>query len=42
MEMRGVVGPADGNKPRKILVQGNAANNMGFEEDEEILDEKLD
>jgi len=42
MELRGVVGPADGNKPRKILVQLNAGGNEPMEEDEETLDEKID
>jgi DNA segregation ATPase FtsK/SpoIIIE, S-DNA-T family len=42
MEMRGVVGPADGNKPRKILVQSPGGSNASFENEEESLDEKLD
>ena len=42
MEVRGIVGPADGNKPRKILAQGGALGEGAFEEDEETLDEKLD
>jgi DNA segregation ATPase FtsK/SpoIIIE-like protein len=42
MEMRGVVGPADGNKPRKILAPGVGGSNDSFEEDEEVLDEKMD
>jgi S-DNA-T family DNA segregation ATPase FtsK/SpoIIIE len=43
MELRGVVGPADGNKPRKILVQGIGAPSGPLEdEDEETLDEKND
>ncbi len=40
MEVRGIVGPADGNKPRKILAPG--ALNLPMEEDEETLDEKID
>jgi len=40
MEVRGIVGPADGNKPRKILAPG--ASNLPMEEDEEALDEKVD
>ncbi len=40
MEVRGIVGPADGNKPRKILAPG--ASNLPTEEDEETLDEKID
>ncbi|HJT24602.1 MAG TPA: DNA translocase FtsK, partial [bacterium] len=40
MEMRGIVGPADGNKPRKILAP--SASNLPMEEDEETLDEKLE
>ncbi|HEY5039346.1 MAG TPA: DNA translocase FtsK, partial [bacterium] len=43
MEMRGVVGPADGNKPRKILVQTSSNSNIPFDDkDEAELDEKLD
>jgi S-DNA-T family DNA segregation ATPase FtsK/SpoIIIE len=42
MEMRGVVGPADGNKPRKILVPIPGGSGGPLEEDEETLDEKLD
>ena len=42
MEVRGIVGPADGNKPRKILAQGGALGEGAFEDDEETLDEKLD
>ena len=42
MELRGVVGPADGNKPRKILVQA-AGGAVSYEDsDEAALDEKLD
>jgi S-DNA-T family DNA segregation ATPase FtsK/SpoIIIE len=37
MELRGVVGPADGNKPRKILVQGIGGSPAPA--DEEDLDE---
>jgi len=40
MEVRGIVGPADGNKPRKILSPG--ASNQPMEEDEETFDEKVD
>jgi S-DNA-T family DNA segregation ATPase FtsK/SpoIIIE len=40
MELRGVVGPADANKPRKILVPGVSSG--AFEDGEETLDEKLD
>ncbi len=42
MEMRGVVGPADGNKPRKILALGAGVGEPPMEEDEETLDEKPD
>ncbi|HUO58886.1 MAG TPA: DNA translocase FtsK 4TM domain-containing protein [bacterium] len=42
MEVRGIVGPADGNKPRKILVQTGGGNDGAFEGDEEELDEKMD
>ncbi len=42
MEMRGVVGPADGNKPRKILVQIPGGSGGPLEDDEETLDEKID
>ena len=42
MEMRGVVGPADGNKPRKILVQMPGHGNDAPNPDEEELDEKID
>jgi S-DNA-T family DNA segregation ATPase FtsK/SpoIIIE len=42
MELRGVVGPADGNKPRKILVQIPGGSGGPLEEDEETLDEKID
>ncbi len=40
MEVRGIVGPADGNKPRKILAP--SASNLPMEDDEEALDEKVD
>ncbi len=40
MEVRGLVGPADGNKPRKILAPNTDDSNGEFEE--ETLDEKLD
>lgn len=36
MEMRGVVGPADGNKPRKILVQGVGGQQPLEDEDEDF------
>ena len=36
MQVRGIVGPADGNKPRKILVQNMSGSGDSFEEDEEI------
>ena len=42
MEMRGVVGPADGNKPRKILVQIPGHGNDAPIPGEEELDEKID
>ncbi len=42
MEVRGIVGPADGNKPRKILVQTPGGPGDNFEGDEEALDEKMD
>jgi S-DNA-T family DNA segregation ATPase FtsK/SpoIIIE len=35
MQVRGIVGPADGNKPRKILVQNMSGSDDSFEEDEE-------
>ncbi len=41
MQVRGIVGPADGNKPRKILVQTMNGNEGPMTEDEEI-NEKLD
>ena len=42
MEVRGIVGPADGNKPRKILVQTTEGSGTPMEEDEETLDEKVE
>ncbi len=42
MEMRGVVGPADGNKPRKILVQIPGMADNSFEEREEEMDANND
>ena len=42
MEVRGIVGPADGNKPRKILVQTAGGAGTPMEEDEETLDEKVE
>jgi S-DNA-T family DNA segregation ATPase FtsK/SpoIIIE len=42
MELRGVVGPADGNKPRKILVQLPGGADNSFEERQEELDEQAD
>jgi S-DNA-T family DNA segregation ATPase FtsK/SpoIIIE len=36
MQVRGIVGPADGNKPRKILVQTMGEPNEMEAEDEEI------
>ncbi len=43
MELRGVVGPADGNKPRKILVQIPGGSGGPLEDEgEETLDEKID
>jgi DNA segregation ATPase FtsK/SpoIIIE-like protein len=42
MELRGVVGPADGNKPRKILVQAAGGAVSYDDSDEAALDEKLD
>jgi S-DNA-T family DNA segregation ATPase FtsK/SpoIIIE len=36
MELRGVVGPADGNKPRKILVQGIGGQQPSEGEDEDF------
>jgi len=39
MEIRGIVGPADGNKPRKILVQTTSPDPFE-DEDEENEDEK--
>jgi S-DNA-T family DNA segregation ATPase FtsK/SpoIIIE len=35
MEMRGVVGPAEGNKPRKILVQTLEGGEGEFEDEED-------
>ncbi len=42
MELRGIVGPADGNKPRKILIQMPGHGNDAPNPDEEELDEKID
>ncbi len=39
MELRGVVGPADGNKPRKIM--GVVSSTDGFDEREEEMDAEL-
>lgn len=36
MQVRGIVGPADGNKPRKILVQNKSGSGDSMEEDEEF------
>jgi S-DNA-T family DNA segregation ATPase FtsK/SpoIIIE len=40
MEVRGLVGPADGNKPRKILVPNEGDTDSPEDEDEEFTDEK--
>ncbi len=43
MELRGIVGPADANKPRKILGAGAALANEPIDgDDEESLNEKMD
>jgi S-DNA-T family DNA segregation ATPase FtsK/SpoIIIE len=39
MELRGIVGPADGNKPRKIMGQTNAPDGAFEDNYEESLDE---
>ncbi len=36
MQVRGIVGPADGNKPRKILAPNMSASDLPLEEDEEM------